>query len=222
METLFFEGFLLQASLIFALGAQNLFVIESGLKKQNPVLISLVCFFCDLTLIMIGVSSAGYLVSTFLELKIIIGLLSSLFLLYYGLKKIFGPMSESPMTNVDEMKKSLWQSLVLAITFSWLNPHAYLDAFILIGGYASKYHQLSDRLTLGWGAACFSLVWFLTLISASHFFRPLLSRSKSMKMISVLSGSLLVFLSLRMGQDLYAWMQASPYPKMYAELLKTI
>ena len=40
MNQVFLEGFLLQASLIFALGAQNLFVLESGLKKQHPRVVS--------------------------------------------------------------------------------------------------------------------------------------------------------------------------------------
>jgi L-lysine exporter family protein LysE/ArgO len=44
MLQVFLEGFLLQASLIFALGAQNLFVMESGIRRHYHLTVSFVCF----------------------------------------------------------------------------------------------------------------------------------------------------------------------------------
>lgn len=220
METLFIEGLLLQASLIFALGAQNIFVLESGIKKHHPYRISIVCFICDFILIMIGVAGAGALVSSFIGLKILIGFVSALFLFHFGIKKIF---SKTDSLKVGESKDSiptLKQSLLLAVTFSVVNPHAYLDAFILIGGYASKYPFLVDRLWVGAGAAFFSLIWFFSLSSATRIMHPLFSRQTPMRIISVGSGSLLVFLSLRLSQDIYLWLLSSPHSKFYAQFLK--
>ena len=44
-------GFLTGLSLILAIGAQNIFVIEQGLKKQHVFLVCLVCSVSDLSLI---------------------------------------------------------------------------------------------------------------------------------------------------------------------------
>jgi L-lysine exporter family protein LysE/ArgO len=220
MEKLFLEGLLLQASLIFALGAQNIFVLESGIKKHHSYAISFACFFCDFILIMIGVAGAGALVSSFLGLKILIGFISALFLFHFGIKKIFSPIDSLQERNSQDLRPTLKQSLLLAVTFSVVNPHAYLDAFILIGGYTSKYALLVDRLWVGAGAACFSLIWFLTLSSATRIMHPLFSRQTPMKIISVGSGSLLLLLSFRLSQDIYSWILASPHPQFYANFLK--
>ena len=48
-------GFITGFSLIFAIGAQNIFVIEQGLKKQYVFLVCLICSFSDLLLIFLGI-----------------------------------------------------------------------------------------------------------------------------------------------------------------------
>ena len=48
-------GFFTGLSLILAIGAQNIFVIEQGLKKQYIFLVCLICSFSDLILIFLGI-----------------------------------------------------------------------------------------------------------------------------------------------------------------------
>ena len=48
-------GFFTGLSLILAIGAQNIFVIEQGLKKQHVFLVCLVCSLSDLLLIFSGI-----------------------------------------------------------------------------------------------------------------------------------------------------------------------
>ena len=48
-------GFFTGLSLILAIGAQNIFVIEQGLKKQYTFLVCLVCSLSDLFLIFFGI-----------------------------------------------------------------------------------------------------------------------------------------------------------------------
>ena len=42
----FIFGFSTGLSLILAIGAQNLFVIEQGIKKNNIFLVTSICIFC--------------------------------------------------------------------------------------------------------------------------------------------------------------------------------
>ena len=44
-------GFFTSLSLIFAIGAQNIFVIEQGLKKQHTLIVCLICSLSDCILI---------------------------------------------------------------------------------------------------------------------------------------------------------------------------
>lgn len=214
MSALFMEGLLLQASLIFALGAQNLFVLESGIRRQYPVSISFVCFFCDLALIMLGVAGAGTLFAAYPSLKILVGVLGVIFMFQYGLSKVFGPSSMDEQKEILDHQKNLKRSLLLAVTFSILNPHAYLDAFILIGGFSSKYDLLSDRLAVGLGASTFSLIWFLVLSGASSYMKPLLSHPVRMRMVTSTAGVCLLVLSAKLGMDVYSWILESHDPKM--------
>jgi len=48
-------GFLTGLSLILAIGAQNIFVIEQGLKKQYIFIVCLICSISDLLLIFLGI-----------------------------------------------------------------------------------------------------------------------------------------------------------------------
>jgi L-lysine exporter family protein LysE/ArgO len=212
MHSLFMEGLLLQASLIFALGAQNLFILESGLRRDYHLTVSLICFLCDLALIMLGVAGAASLFNQFPILKILVGVVGVAFLFHYGLSKLMTPQETVVSSDHTLGSSNLKRSVLLAITFSVLNPHAYLDAFILIGGFATKYELLSDRITLGLGAACFSGIWFLMLSSASSLMQPLLANPRSMRRIMSVAGLVLVALSGRLGMDVYSWIQETSYP----------
>ena len=62
----FVLGFFTGLSLIFAIGAQNIFVIEQGLKKQFVFIVCLICAISDFLLIFIGV--LFYVVTVILSL----------------------------------------------------------------------------------------------------------------------------------------------------------
>ena len=58
-------GFFTGLSLILAIGAQNIFVIEQGLKKQYVFLVCLICSISDLILIFLGIFLFQYFSSFF-------------------------------------------------------------------------------------------------------------------------------------------------------------
>ena len=233
MERLFFEGFLLQASLILALGAQNVFVLESGLRRQYPMVVSLVCFLSDLTLITLGVIGSASVFTAYPQARIFIGIIGVVFLFSYGWGKLFTKSSEFQESEELALKMTLKRSILLALTFSVLNPHAYLDAFVLIGGYSAKYELISDRLTLGVGAAAFSGVWFVLLSSTSSLLKRHLSNPFLMRRIMSASGIILILLSGKLGIDVFSWMiqdltlesnafSSVPYPMAPGDLFTSI
>lgn len=207
MGSLFLEGLILQASLIFALGAQNLFVLEAGLKRQHHLAVSFVCFLCDLTLILLGVAGAATLFTKYPYIKIMVGFLGVSFLFAYGVSKLLMPGSDSLKIEASNLNKTLKKSILLSLTFSILNPHAYLDAFILIGGFSTKYEAMSDRIMLGLGAACYSGLWFLVLSTLSSVMKPILEHPTRMKTVMAIAGFALIFLSGKLGIDVAGWIR---------------
>jgi len=212
MGRLFFEGLILQASLIFALGAQNIFVLESGLRREHHLVVSLVCFLCDTFLILLGVAGAATLFSKFPEVKIIIGLLGTSFLFFYGVSKVFMKTPMNITASSRKMDSTLKKSIILAATFSILNPHAYLDAFILIGGFATKYETLNERIVLGLGAGVYSGIWFLILSTLSSVMKPVLENPVRMRQVMSVAGVALIFLSAKLGVDVLGWMNIEINP----------
>lgn len=208
MEKIFFEGFFLQASLIFALGAQNIFVLDSGVNKRHPLVVCLVCFICDALLITLGVWGVGSFFSSSFSSKILLGVIGVIFLFHYGISKILQKTDEFTHANSqknEDIKRSIKTCVLMSVTFSLLNPHAYLDAFLLIGGYATQFSSLDQRLMLGAGASIFSLVWFIFLSLASHIAGPLLREPRIYRYVNQFAGVLLIFLSVKLSRDIWSW-----------------
>ena len=82
-------GFFTGLSLILAIGAQNIFVIEQGLKKQYVFLVCLICSISDLLLIFLGIFLFEYFRNFFTdEVELIFNILLLTFLVYFVISKI--------------------------------------------------------------------------------------------------------------------------------------
>ena len=88
MEFLFL-GFFTGLSLILALGAQNVFVIEQGLKKQYVFIVCLICSISDLILIFLGIFLFEYFNDFFTkQIELLFNILLFIFLIYFIFTKI--------------------------------------------------------------------------------------------------------------------------------------
>ncbi|WP_417335807.1 LysE/ArgO family amino acid transporter [Halobacteriovorax marinus] len=202
MMEVFTEGFLLQASLILALGAQNLFIIDVGIKKNNHILAATICAICDVCLILLGVLGISTLLSSIPTFKIFIGVLGALFLLYYAILKLreffVGSFDSKNKAQLVLSKKII---ILTTLSFTLLNPHVYIDAFFLIGGYSTKFDFMTDKLSFGLGAGVFSIIWFYFLASFSSKFSTFLSSEKNMRCTSLATGLILTILAYKLGME---------------------
>lgn len=204
----YLEGLFLQASLILALGAQNLFVLDSALNKRRHLLVSTICFLCDTLLILFGVLGAASIFLKYPWLKIGFGGLGVSFLVYYGILKL----REKPnFKNTESSQKDLPNSvpvkevILKTLGFSLLNPHVYLDTVVLIGGYSTQFTLLSDRLSFGLGASTCSLFWFFGLSIFAASMSKYINNYKIMRWISIISGIILLLLAYNLGEDVWKW-----------------
>ena len=77
-------GFFTSLSLILAIGAQNIFVIEQGLKKQYTFTVCFICSISDCFLIFVGIFLFYYFNQYFtLKIELIFNILLVLFLIYF-------------------------------------------------------------------------------------------------------------------------------------------
>ena len=205
MLSIFLQGFLLQASLILALGAQNIFVLNSGLKKQKHLLVAFVCSVCDSLLILIGVLGVATFFIQYPILKLCLGILGVSFLFVYALLKLREAFKATQINIQSTQTNTTKQTILISLGFSLLNPHVYLDTIVLIGGYSSKFLLLSQRFSFGAGAALFSIIWFFGLSILASYGSKLLKNPKAMRILSLASGLILLFLSYKLGKDVWQW-----------------
>ena len=205
MISIVIQGFLLQASLILALGAQNIFVLNSGLRKKRHFLVALVSSICDTTLIFVGVLGVATFFIQYPILKISLGIAGVSFLFFYGAMKINESRNTIDITTTSSDTTNFWQTIFASLAFSLLNPHVYLDTIVLVGGYSSKFSVLSERFFFGLGASSFSTLWFFGLAFSASLFGSFLNNQKAMRMVSLVSGIILVLLALKLGAEVTHW-----------------
>jgi L-lysine exporter family protein LysE/ArgO len=91
-------GFGLGLSLIVAIGAQNLFVLRQGVRREHVFAVAAVCALSDLALIMVGVSGIGAVLQAVPWLVEAVRWAGAAFLVTYGLlaaKRVLRPSGEA-------------------------------------------------------------------------------------------------------------------------------
>ena len=154
-------GFITGLSLIFAIGAQNIFIIEQGLKKQYVFLVCLICSLSDLILIFLGIFLFEYFRSFFTyKIELIFNILLFIFLVYFVINKIKAKYGSFNI-NVNNKKILLSNVIVKTLGFTYLNPHVYSDTVFFLGNFSKKF-LISQKYYFGIGASVASFLFFFS------------------------------------------------------------
>ena len=176
-------GFFTGLSLIVAIGAQNIFVIEQGLKKQYVFLVCLICSISDLLLIFLGIFLFEYFRNFFTDrVELIFNILLLAFLIYFVISKIKIKYDE---LNIDYKNStiSLKNTVIKTLGFTYLNPHVYSDTVFFLGNF-SKNFLISQKYYFGIGAAVASFLFFFCLGYLSKFLSKYLQNKIAWKFIN--------------------------------------
>ena len=187
-------GFFTGLSLILALGAQNIFVIEQGLKKQYVFLVCLVCSISDLLLIFLGIFLFHYFSQFFNStIELIFNILLLIFLFYFIYTKIknFNKI-ESINFNKNIKNISAISIFLKTLGFTYLNPHVYSDTVFFLGNF-SKNFSMIQKINFGIGASIASFLFFFTIGYLSTFLSKHLISEKIWKIINLF---IIIFMSL--------------------------
>ena len=185
-------GFVTGLSLILAIGAQNIFVIEQGLKKQYIFLVCLICSVSDLILIFLGIFLFEYFriyFSNFVEL--IFNILLLVFLAYFIISKLRYNYDKL-ILNIENKKISLTNIIIKTLGFTYLNPHVYSDTVFFLGNF-SKNFLIIHKYYFGLGAALASFLFFFSLGLLSKFLSKYLQNKKTWKYINLF---IIIFMSI--------------------------
>jgi len=185
-------GFLTGLSLILAIGAQNIFVIEQGLKKQYVFLVCLICSLSDLILIFIGIFLFEYFRNLLTNnIELIFNILLLIFLIYFIYTKLRFKYDNLSI-NLNENKISLQNIFIKTLGFTYLNPHVYSDTVFFLGNF-SKNFLITQKYFFGIGASIASFLFFFILGYLSKFLSKYLQNVKVWKTINLF---IIIFMSV--------------------------
>lgn len=202
-----FAGFLTGGSLIVAIGAQNAYVLRQGLLRHHITYVVVVCAVSDAVLIAAGVSGIGAVVDHAEWIIDVVRWLGVAFLLWYAagsLRRAF--QSESLHTEDAGAARTEPRHAVVgrAFALTWLNPHVYLDAVLLIGSIAATHSGHTSRVLDGrwWfaiGAVVASVAWFSGLGFGARVLAPLLSRPGAWQALEVLIAATMILVAAKLA-----------------------
>ena len=197
MTSAFLNGFVLGASLIIAIGAQNAFILKQGLLRQHVFILCLICALSDALLIAAGVGGLGTLISSNPALIKGITLFGALFLAAYAFMAFRRAFHASSM-GVSVEGSSLGKAIATVLALTFLNPHVYLDTVLLLGGLSSRYEG-EARLAYGIGAMLASFVWFFSLGYGARLLLPLFQKPYAWRVLDILIGIVMSLIAISLA-----------------------
>ncbi len=189
----FIGSFWLSFSLIVAIGAQNAYILKLGLLKKHILKAVLFCTLSDILLISLGVFGLGYFIKGNQNLTNTISIFGIVFLCFYAFLSFRSAFkNQSIKLDVNAKANSSKQVLSLLFAFTYLNPHAYLDTVLLIGGIGASS---VNKFSFIFGAVLASFVWFFSLGYGARVLIPLFKKEITWKILDICIGFLMLYIA---------------------------
>jgi L-lysine exporter family protein LysE/ArgO len=169
-------GFFSGAALIIAIGAQNSFVLRQGIRREHVLPIVLVCAGADALLIAAGIAGLGAFIQSMPIVLDVARYGGAAFLVAYGLTAARRALQSRKLSVDSSVGASVGAAMTTCLSFTFLNPHVYLDTVILLGSLASQRAD-RGRWIFGAGASAASFVWFIALGYGARLLGPLFSKN---------------------------------------------
>lgn len=193
-------GLGLGLSLIIAIGAQNVFVLRQGIRREHVLAVVIVCAVSDAVLIAAGIAGIGAVLSAIPWLVEVVRWVGAAFLVGYGMlaaRRAWRPGSALVVDEPDTTESGTAEPgatpgaatavappqarrrtvVLTALALTWLNPHVYLDTVFLLGSIAGTHGDA--RWLFGAGAMVASVAWFTALGFGARYLSRWLSTPRA-------------------------------------------
>ncbi|WP_292833956.1 L-lysine exporter [Microbacterium sp.] len=210
-------GFGLGLSFIVAIGAQNLFVLRQGIRREHVLVVATVCAVSDALLIAVGVSGLGAILEAAPGAIEVVRWAGALFLSGYAIlaaRRAWRPSGDAlalapaesdpnagphgrgahPMLSRSTTATRLAPVIVTCLGLTWLNPHVYLDTVFLLGSVAATYGD--ERWLFAIGAVTASVVWFFSLALGARYLARVLATPRAWRVLDAVIAVVMLALAV--------------------------
>lgn len=207
-----FAGLLLGFSLIVAIGPQNLLLIRQGARREHVTAIIAVCLLSDVVLFGLGTLGVGVLIDRAPLLLAVLKWAGVAYLAWFALAALIDALrpphptvivEEEPPTSSGggvalATRVRAHAPVATAVVVTWLNPSAYLDSLVMIGGLANQYGDTGRWLFTG-GALLASAIWFPLIGYGAGLLSGPLSSPRVWRVLNIIIAVVLAGLAWRLA-----------------------
>jgi L-lysine exporter family protein LysE/ArgO len=196
----YLQGLALGAALILPLGPQNAFVMNQGIKRHYHLMTAALCSISDIALICGGIFGGSALLNQSPILLMLITWAGVAFLLWYGWGALRSAWQGDVSLTADaELKQGRWRIIATILAVTWLNPHVYLDTFVVLGSLGSQLPSADARRWFAFGTVSASIIWFFGLALLAAWLSPRLRTVRAQRIINLLVGGVMWFISIQLA-----------------------
>lgn len=211
-------------SLIIAIGAQNLFVLRQGLRREHVVLVAAICAISDAILIALGVSGVGLVLHAVPWLIDVVRWAGAVFLVGYGLLAArrawrpsghaleaegatateatatdaaptdAAPMDAAPGVAATALRTTALPVALTCLALTWLNPHVHLDTVFLLGTVANTHGDA--RWIFAAGAMAASVIWFFALAFGARYLGRWLATPRAWRILDAVIAVVMIVMGV--------------------------
>ncbi|WP_426817518.1 arginine exporter ArgO [Winslowiella sp. 2C04] len=201
MFSVYFQGIALGMALILPLGPQNAFVMNQGVRRQYHLMTAGLCSLSDILLICAGVFGGSALLNQSPLLLNLVTWGGVAFLLWYGWGALRTALhGDIALDSTGALQQSRWRIVATMMAVTWLNPHVYLDTFVVLGSLGGQLPPAA-RYWFALGTISASVVWFFGLALLASWLSPLLRTRNAQRVINLLVGLVMWFIAFKLAQQ---------------------
>jgi len=190
-------------SLIVAIGAQNAFVLQQGIRRQHVLPVVLICGLTDALLETLGVAGIGFVVERAPILLEIIRWGGVAFLLWYAFIAVRRALRPEVLIAGEGSQTSLAKTIAACLAITYLNPHVYLDTMVLMGSIGNAQGH-PERWWFVLGGAIASLVWFFALGYGARALARFFAKPMAWRILDWCVATVMVVIAIRLAIDAIA------------------
>lgn len=201
MLSWYFQGLILGSAMILPLGPQNALVLNQGIRRQYHLMVALLCALSDLVLIGAGIFGGSALLSQSPWLMALVTWGGVAFLFWYGWGALRVALSpDVVLTNEEIRKQGRLRIIVSMLAVTWLNPHVYLDTFVVLGSLGSQL-EAEPKRWFAIGTISASFLWFFGLALMASWLAPRLRTALAQRIINGGVALVMAIIGLRLAGE---------------------
>lgn len=188
-------------AMIVPLGPQNMMVLNQGIHRQYHLMVASLCTLSDIILVCAGIFGGSTLLANSPWLLALITWGGVAFLLWYGWRAFKAAWMTSSQTQRKHVANpSRWSIILMLMAVTWMNPHVYLDTFVVLGSIGGQLSQVL-RGYFAAGAVLAAAVWFFALALLAARLAPVLRNSQVQRGINIAVGCVMWMIAFQLARQ---------------------